>query len=184
MSSRICCSHLACDVRAATFIVACLLGVAVDKCQAAAQTDLPQISETRIAVPLSRALPKHLDWSHAPLVAGIVASSTLQLPSARSPTSPPRFTPASEEIEGIASMYNPGEPSDQDSGGQEMASGEKYDPESWSAAIRIDLRDKFGGVGFATNYQPTYALVESNDKRAIVKINDVGPLKTRPHLST
>ncbi len=74
-------------------------------------------------------------------------------------------------------MYNPGEPSEQDAGGQEMASGEKYDSESWSAAIRIDLRDKFGGVGFGTNYQPTYALVESKDKRAIVKINDVGPLK-------
>ena len=73
-------------------------------------------------------------------------------------------------------MYNPDDPSDGDAGDQNMASGEKYDPEGWSAAIRIDLRDKFGGVRFAKSYRPTYALVESADQRVIVKINDVGPL--------
>ena len=177
MSDKACWSHVAWTITAATFIVTNLLCVAVDSCQAAAQIDLPQISATTVAVSPSRGLAMPLDRSRAPLRAGIVARSTLQLPSARSITWPLSVTPAGEEIEGIASTYNPSEHSDQDSGGQEMASGEKYDPDSWSAAIRIDLRDKFGGVGFGPNYQPAYALIESNDKRAIVKINDVGPLK-------
>jgi rare lipoprotein A len=154
-----------------------LLGVAVDECHAAAQTSLPQICESRIAAPVSRVLANYPDFSHAPLLSGIIASSTQRLPSAVSSTGPLPFTPASEEIEGIASMYNPSEPDDEDPRGLETASGEKYDPETWSAAIRIDLRNKFGGIGFGTKYQPSYALVESKDKRAIVKINDVGPLK-------
>ena len=47
----------------------------------------------------------------------------------------------------------------------------------WTAAIRIDLRAKFGGVRFGKNYQPSFALVQSSDKQAIVRINDIGPLK-------
>jgi rare lipoprotein A len=39
------------------------------------------------------------------------------------------------------------------------------------------LRDKFGGVRYGKDYRPTYALVASADKQAIVKINDVGPLE-------
>ena len=59
---------------------------------------------------------------------------------------------------------------------QETASGELYDAEGWTAAIRIDLRDRFGGVHYGKNYQPAYALVEAGNKRAIIKVNDVGPL--------
>jgi hypothetical protein len=55
--------------------------------------------------------------------------------------------------------------------------GEPYDPAAWTAAIRIDLREQFGGVRYGKNYRPTFALVESGEKCAIVKINDVGPLK-------
>ena len=40
-----------------------------------------------------------------------------------------------------------------------------------------NLREKFGGVRFATSYRPAFALVESADKRAIIRINSVGPLK-------
>jgi rare lipoprotein A len=79
-------------------------------------------------------------------------------------------------IVGIASTYNPYRPGKLE-GGLETASGESYDPNAWTAAIQTDLREKFGGVGYGTNYRPTYALVESADRQAVVKINDVGPLK-------
>jgi peptidoglycan lytic transglycosylase len=79
-------------------------------------------------------------------------------------------------VVGTASMYNPYR-DEYLSGGKQTASGEPYDPNAWTAAIQIDLRDLFGGVRYGKNYRPAYALVESADKRAIVKINDVGPLK-------
>ena len=81
-----------------------------------------------------------------------------------------------EPIVGSASMYNPrrpGKPAED----AETASGEMYDAEAWTAAIHIDLRGRFGGVRFGRNYRHAYALVESEDKRAIVRINDVGPLR-------
>jgi rare lipoprotein A len=79
-------------------------------------------------------------------------------------------------IVGMASTYNPYRPGKLE-GGTETASGEPYDPNAWTAAIQTGLRKKFGGVGFGTNYRPSYALVESADRQVIVKINDVGPLK-------
>jgi rare lipoprotein A len=79
-------------------------------------------------------------------------------------------------IVGAASMYNPYQPGYR-SGGPETASGEVYDPTAWTAAIQIDLRQKFRGVHYGEEYEPAFALVESADKRAIIKINDVGPLK-------
>ena len=48
---------------------------------------------------------------------------------------------------------------------------------AWTAAIQIDLREQFRGVRYGKNYQPAYALVESSERKVIVKINDVGPLK-------
>jgi len=74
-------------------------------------------------------------------------------------------------------MYNPNDPNDRDSGDQETASGEKYDANDWTAAIRTELREQFGGVLFGKNYRPVFALVQTSDKQAIVRINDVGPLK-------
>lgn len=79
-------------------------------------------------------------------------------------------------IVGMASTYNPHR-GGKDEGGVQTASGELYDPAAWTAAIQIRLRDQFGGVRYGSLYQPAYALVESGDKRAIVKINDVGPLR-------
>jgi len=79
-------------------------------------------------------------------------------------------------IVGVASTYNPyrvGVSSDE----MQTASGELYDIAAWTAAIRIDLREQFRGVRFGKNYQPAFALVESGEKKVIVKINDVGPLK-------
>ncbi len=79
-------------------------------------------------------------------------------------------------IVGAASMYDPFEPG-YDEGGIETASGELYDPVAWTAAIHIDLRETFGGIHHGKDYRPVYALVEVANKRAIIKINDVGPLK-------
>jgi rare lipoprotein A len=78
-----------------------------------------------------------------------------------------------DAIVGVASWYNPYRESDD----TETASGEQYDPDKWTAAIQIDLRGTFGGVGFGKDYRAAYTLVESGDKRMIVKINDVGPLR-------
>jgi rare lipoprotein A len=80
-------------------------------------------------------------------------------------------------IIGVASTYNPYKPGEQ-SGGPETASGEPYDPSAWTAAIQTDLREQFGGVGYGKNYRPVFALVECADKHVIVKINDVGPLRS------
>jgi rare lipoprotein A len=85
--------------------------------------------------------------------------------------------PAAEPIVGIASTYNPNSPDDKDAGNQELSSGDRYDPDGWTAAIRTDLRWQFGGVRYGRNYKPAFALVQSGDKQIIVKINDVGPLR-------
>ena len=47
-------------------------------------------------------------------------------------------------IVGAASMYNPYQPGYRE-GGIETASGERYDPSGWAAAIQINLRENFGG---------------------------------------
>ncbi len=82
-----------------------------------------------------------------------------------------------EVIMGIASTYNPYDRNDNDAGGAETASGELYNPIAWTAAIQTRLRGKFAGVRYGRLYKPSFALVELNGRRAIVKINDVGPLR-------
>ncbi|MGN6572671.1 MAG: septal ring lytic transglycosylase RlpA family protein [Pseudolabrys sp.] len=77
-------------------------------------------------------------------------------------------------IFGTASTYDPWTTNEPE--GIETASGELYDPEAWTAAIQTDLRGAFGGIHYGRNYRPTFALVECGEKRAIVRINDVGPL--------
>ena len=51
---------------------------------------------------------------------------------------------------------------------------EKMDARFWAAAIQTDLREMFGGVRHSS--RASYALVEGTNKKAIIKINDVGPL--------
>ena len=70
-------------------------------------------------------------------------------------------------------MYNPYRPGYRE-GGTSTATGERYNPSAWAAAIQTDLREMFGGVRHGARL--SYALVEGTDKKAIVKINDVGPL--------
>ena len=82
-------------------------------------------------------------------------------------------TASGDAIVGAASTYNPLRPGWRE-GGPNTASGERYDPSVWAAAIKTSLRQKFGGVQYGA--RPTYALVEAVGKRVIVKINDVGPL--------
>jgi rare lipoprotein A len=77
---------------------------------------------------------------------------------------------------GAASTYNPFRP-DPSAGGKLTASGENYSADSWTAAIQTKLRRFFGGVFSGKAYRPRFALVETVNKRAVVKINDVGPLK-------
>ena len=77
-----------------------------------------------------------------------------------------------DAIVGAASMYNPFRPGWRE-GGPNTASGERYDPSVWAAAIKTSLRQKFGGVQYGA--RPKYALVEAVGKKVIVKINDVGP---------
>ena len=78
-----------------------------------------------------------------------------------------------DAIVGAASTYNPFRPGWRE-GGPDTASGERYDPAVWTAAIKTSLRQKFGGVQYGA--RPKYALVEAVGKKVIVKINDVGPL--------
>jgi rare lipoprotein A len=77
-------------------------------------------------------------------------------------------------IVGAASMYNPYRPGYRE-GSVETASGGRYDPSAWATAIQSDLREKFGGV--RRGNRASYALVETINKKVIVAINDVGPLK-------
>ena len=77
-------------------------------------------------------------------------------------------------VVGAASMYNPFKPGKEE-GGPSTASGERYNPSEWTAAIKTSLRRKFGGVLFGE--RPKFALVEAVGKKVIVKINDVGPLR-------
>jgi rare lipoprotein A len=84
---------------------------------------------------------------------------------------------AGRTVSGVASTYNPFRASDASAGGKETASGERYDPNAWTAAIQTDLRDMFGGVRFGKDYRPCFALVATDDKQVIIKINDVGPLE-------
>ncbi|RTE93423.1 hypothetical protein D6B98_11165 [Bradyrhizobium sp. LVM 105] len=79
-----------------------------------------------------------------------------------------------DAIIGAASTYNPFKPGKEE-GGPKTASGERYDPSGWTAAIKTSLRRKFGGVEFGA--RPKYALIEAVGKKVIVKINDVGPLR-------
>jgi rare lipoprotein A len=78
-----------------------------------------------------------------------------------------------DAIVGAASTYNPFRLGWRE-GGRNTASGERYDPSVWAAAIKTSLRQKFGGVRYGA--RPKYALVEAIGKKIIVKINDVGPL--------
>jgi rare lipoprotein A len=170
----------------AAALAACIVCVAVSDGNAAANGSIAfvtmpfvaPVSPAGIDEPTSTSFKERFDVPHASLTRDIRASLTNYV--ALTPASLPRhqkMVPAAAAIVGIASTYNPTDPSDRDSGNEETASGERYDAKGWTAAIRTDLRAQFGGVRFGKNYRPAFALVQSSDKQAIVRINDVGPLK-------
>lgn len=163
---------------AAIIVAACFVGAINKGYATTGRTDLIEVSQRNVTVLGSTAAAMRLNRSQAAMVTSDLVGLTFHESFSGLASLPLvlRFTPACDAIKGIASAYDPSNANDHNADGQEMASGERYDPEDWNAAIRVDLRDKFGGVDFGKDYRPTYALVESNDKRVIVKINDVGSL--------
>ena len=150
----------------AEFVVVSLLDVA-----APATHDglAPTSFENRFVEPQASLMQEVIDRSlHS---APLASRRTASLP--RSLT----IVSAGPAMIGIASMYNPNDPYDPDAGNKETASGEPYNAEDWTAAIQIELREQFGGIRFGVNYQPAFVLVQTDDKQAIVRINDVGPLR-------
>jgi len=110
-------------------------------------------------------------------LAALTSSANATLPGAGIGAVIARALSAGATVTGVASTYNPFRAADTSAGGKETASGERYDPNAWTAAIQTDLRAMFGGVRFGKDYRPVYALVATGDKQAIIKINDVGPLE-------
>jgi rare lipoprotein A len=121
----------------------------------------------------SSSFTNRFDCSQSSFIAEMLTAAAYDGPLSKSRA----YTPAAEALTGAASTYNPHDPSDRDAGQAQTSSGEFYDANTWTAAIRTDLRWQFGGVRFGKNYRPTFALVESGDRRVVVRINDVGPLK-------
>src|ERR1044071_834245 len=64
-----------------------------------------------------------------------------------------------DAIVGAASTYNPFRPGWRE-GGPNTASGERYDPSIWAAAIKTSLRQKFGGVLYGA--RPKFARSEEH----------------------
>ena len=111
-------------------------------------------------------------------ICGAVLALACSVTVARSETAAVHSSAVVEEasgdaIVGAASTYNPFRPGWRE-GGPNTASGERYEPSVWAAAIKTSLRQKFGGVQYGA--RPKFALVEAVGKKIIVKINDVGPL--------
>jgi rare lipoprotein A len=156
-------------------------GAATSGPTAFAMIPLAPASPADAAEPTPTSFKERFDVPQTSRVQEMLTSLTYYVPQTELTTAslPRRQTivAAGSVIVGIASTYNPTDPKDLDAGLQETASGEKYDTNDWTAAIRTDLRAQFGGVRFGKNYQPTFALVQSSDKQVIVRINDVGPLK-------
>lgn len=134
-----------------------------------------------IADAASTSFARRFEYAEASLRRGVIDRLIYRVPVLPTETGgvtrQQDIVPAGPVIVGAASMYNPNEPGDPDSGNSETASGEYYDARDWTAAIRTDLRAQFGGVRYGKNYVPTYALVQTSTRQAIVRINDVGPLK-------
>jgi hypothetical protein len=59
--------------------------------------------------------------------------------------------PRLKVIVGTASFYD--YPSD-------TASGEPYDPDAFTAAVQLSIRNKFGGIRYGRKYQPAYGIAE------------------------
>jgi rare lipoprotein A len=162
---------------------AALIGVTTLTAHAASLTTLPQLDRHGLIAAFGAepaetkahaSFAERFDVAETSAISRLLGSPTYQAPVFRQSI---QYTPAGDSVAGGASTYDPTDPTERDSGDLTTSSGEAYDPEAWTAAIRTDLRDQFGGVRYGKNYVPTFALVEGNGLRLIVRINDVGPLR-------
>ena len=135
------------------------------------------ISRTLLRAARERAAEGHVEKSPQTIKVAVSASSSAEISATGIGAVIARALSAGATVTGVASTYNPFRASDVTAGGKETASGERYDPNAWTAAIQTDLRDIFGGVRFGKDYRPCFALIATGDKQAIIKINDVGPLE-------
>ena len=134
------------------------------------------ISRSLLRAAKERAAEGRVEKAPQAIKAAISVSPTTEISATGMGAVIARALSAGVTVTGVASTYNPLRASDVSAGGAETASGERYDPSAWTAAIQTDLRDMFGGVRFGKDYRPVFALVAADDKQAIIKINDVGPL--------
>jgi rare lipoprotein A len=157
--------------RHAAKVTACSVALIVASTIASHATSVAELprQETR-----TTSFVERFDVTEASTIPRLLASPTYRAPVFRQSI---RYVPAGDSLDGAASMYDPTDATDRDSGDMNTSSGETYDPEAWTAAIRTDLRDQFGGVRYGKNYVRSFALVEGNGLRLIVRINDVGPLR-------
>jgi rare lipoprotein A len=163
-------AHLGC----ATLVVAIVSGPGTARATTQLDAEASTTAAEYLGVPAATKRTTHLFSGLGCSVSFLIA----EMLECEPPTmSAPGRVPAGEIFIGSASTYNPNDPADRESGGTQTATGELYDEEGWTAAIRTDLRWYFGGVRFGKNYRPVFALVEGASKRVIVRINDVGPLK-------
>jgi rare lipoprotein A len=109
-----------------------------------------------------------LDSAVEALIPQLVCLTSAELHNLAIPNQAFALLASVETIIGIASFYD--EP-------QQTASGEPFDPDAFTAAAQLGIRDKFGGIRFGVKYQPAYAVAEYGDKKLILKFNDVGPLR-------
>jgi len=181
-------ARMACRTRgnAAAALTACLLCIASNSNASSANPIefatlqyLTVGSVQRVEPPST--FESRLEDARTALSRGVIERFVVRVPILpMEPASLPRrqmIVPAGPTITGTASTYNPNDADDTDSGNHVTASGELYDANDWTAAIRTDLRGQFGGVRFGKNYRPAFALIQGNNRQAIVRINDVGPLK-------
>jgi len=135
------------------------------------------ISRSLLRAAKERASEGHVEKAPQAIKVALSVSPTAEISATGVGAVIARALGAGATVTGVASTYNPFRASDVSAGGKETASGERYDPNAWTAAIQTDLREIFGGVRFGKDYRPCFALVATGDKQAIIKINDVGPLE-------
>jgi len=133
--------------------------------------DAAYVGASRIAARTSSSFTNRFDCSEPSFITELLTSPAFG--------ADPRsvYLPATDTFTGAASTYNPHNRHDREAGSKQTSTGEYYDAQTWTAAIQVDFRDLFGGVRFGRNYRPTFALVESGERRVVVRINDVGPLR-------
>lgn len=159
------------SVLAANFFVTAQASARTSDIVSDAAADAAYVGAPKATVQASTSLASRFDCSQPSFITEMLTSPAFAADER------PEYRRAEDTLVGAASTYNPHNRHDRSAGPTRTSSGELYDAETWSAAIQIDFRDLFGGVRFGRNYRPSFALVEAGERRVVVRINDVGPLK-------